>query len=291
MQFFLFQQGKESIANKVAFIWREYFLPNETIKILKTSTRNSQNVENKGLILNKFIRFNEKKKAVLPSNLVFKKTPSHLLDAHSKLFEYQQQIRKFNMSTQWRLIVGLGNESVYETSLTLHPIYGFPYIPGQALKGITRSLYIKQNIDKFAPEFDYSQEKANEKLEELFIVKSAEFREIFGNPKAGKIKENAGKVIFFDAFPTTDLDVTKDIINPHYSDYYGDSDAKIPPADYIIPVPVNFLTAQNATFQFVIGVKNKKYVHLLNIVEKYLREALTKFGVGAKTAVGYGKFN
>src|SRR6266478_3484885 len=34
-----------------------------------------------------------------------------------------------------RMIVGLGSESVLETSISLHRTYGVPYIPGSALKG------------------------------------------------------------------------------------------------------------------------------------------------------------
>ncbi len=33
------------------------------------------------------------------------------------------------MRTKSRLVVGLGDESVYETSIRLHRNYGVPYIP------------------------------------------------------------------------------------------------------------------------------------------------------------------
>lgn len=39
----------------------------------------------------------------------------------------------------WRMIVGMGNPNPLETSLTLHPQYGIPLIPGSAVKGLTRS--------------------------------------------------------------------------------------------------------------------------------------------------------
>ncbi len=38
----------------------------------------------------------------------------------------------------WRLIIGMGNPNPLETSLTLHPQYGVPLIPGSAVKGLTR---------------------------------------------------------------------------------------------------------------------------------------------------------
>jgi len=52
------------------------------------------------------------------------------------------------LKPDWRLIVGLGNESIYETSMTLHHIYGFPYIPGSAIKGVTRNYYINDIYDR-----------------------------------------------------------------------------------------------------------------------------------------------
>src|SRR6266496_2868070 len=38
-----------------------------------------------------------------------------------------------------RMSVGLGSESVLETSICLHRTYGVPYIPGSALKGLAAS--------------------------------------------------------------------------------------------------------------------------------------------------------
>ncbi|MEO0253780.1 MAG: type III-B CRISPR module RAMP protein Cmr6, partial [candidate division WOR-3 bacterium] len=43
-----------------------------------------------------------------------------------------------SLKVQSRLIVGLGSSHVLETSITLHHIYGVPYIPASALKGVCR---------------------------------------------------------------------------------------------------------------------------------------------------------
>ncbi|MEO0168684.1 MAG: type III-B CRISPR module RAMP protein Cmr6, partial [candidate division WOR-3 bacterium] len=43
-----------------------------------------------------------------------------------------------SLKTAYRLVVGLGSTHVLETSLTLHHIFGIPYIPGTALKGVVR---------------------------------------------------------------------------------------------------------------------------------------------------------
>src|SRR5207302_10163433 len=44
-----------------------------------------------------------------------------------------------------RMIIGLGDESVLETAITLHRTYGVPYIPGSALKGLAAA-YVRQRL-------------------------------------------------------------------------------------------------------------------------------------------------
>jgi len=195
----------------------------------------------------------------------------------------------------WRLIVGLGNESVYETSMTLHHIYGIPYIPASAVKGVVRSWIITELFD--------SIEKQS--------IQDAGFCDIFGCPK--KIKEQEshykedrqGKIWFFDAFPTSAPQIKVDIMNSHYQPYYGATD-DTPPADYHPTNPRVFLTVgekdangEPLKFQFIIGIKEKdsnKDIQSgkfegrkpFDVAHEYLNEALTQHGIGAKTAVGYG---
>jgi len=200
-----------------------------------------------------------------------------------------------DLKVDWRLIVGLGNESVYETSMTLHHIYGIPYIPASAVKGVVRSWIITELFD--------SIEKQS--------IQDAGFCDIFGCPK--KIKEQEshykedrqGKIWFFDAFPTSAPQIKVDIMNSHYQPYYGATD-DTPPADYHPTNPRVFLTVgekdangEPLKFQFIIGIKEKdsnKDIQSgkfegrkpFDVAHEYLNEALTQHGIGAKTAVGYG---
>ncbi|MCW2279329.1 type III-B CRISPR module RAMP protein Cmr6 [Heliophilum fasciatum] len=48
------------------------------------------------------------------------------------------QWRYLKAETTWNLIVGIGNAHVLETGLTLNRMYGFPYLPGSTVKGLTR---------------------------------------------------------------------------------------------------------------------------------------------------------
>jgi CRISPR-associated protein Cmr6 len=81
-------------------------------------------------------------------------------------------------------------------------------------------------------------------------------------------------------------------MNPHYGDYYGDTTNRVAPTDYQNPVPIPFLTVKDTNFQFIIGSKKE---HLKNFeiggktIDVWLTEALENHGIGAKTAVGYGR--
>lgn len=201
-----------------------------------------------------------------------------------------KQVIVQNFQPDWRLAIGLGSGSVFETSITLHHVYGFPYIPASAIKGITHY-------------YALSEAKSKDDLEAIKTLfgtayDEKDFAKNPVNPAILSDKTEQGSVIFFDAYPTRSPQgcIKADIINPHYPDYYGGNK---PPADYQSPVPIIFLTVEKLTFQFMVGlhkgVENQtdfklgaKSGDMLSVVAGYLREALQERGIGAKTAVGYG---
>ncbi len=177
----------------------------------------------------------------------------------------------FNAVLDWRMVIGLGGESVLETDITLHHLYGIPFIPGSALKGLTRA-YVTGEIDEH-------KSKRIEDDDEIV-------NRIFGTQKG------AGTVIFFDAMPLPGtITFILDIMNPHYPKYY---DGSKPPTNDQDPVPVTFLTVQEATFTFALALRNPnddKHKDDLDLVKRWLQEALQKYGVGGKTSAGYGYFS
>ena len=182
----------------------------------------------------------------------------------------------------WRLVIGLGGDSVCETGMTLHHIYGFPYIPASAIKGVLRS-YIIQTI--FLPEFE-GQDNAGEEAEKK-ALKDLQFEKIFGST------DQQGKAIFFDAFPTEIPKLKPDIMNVHYKEWYGNDKDRfnnpIPPTDTQQPNPILFLTVEDTPFQFLIGSKESDALTIQGkILMSWLTSALEEHGIGAKTAVGYG---
>jgi CRISPR-associated protein Cmr6 len=212
--------------------------------------------------------------------------------------------KQLKFKPDWRMIIGLGGASVYETSITLHHVYGIPYIPASAVKGVVRSCWIQEVFGYEDKDESKDEDKEKDKYEKR-ALKNDDFRAVFGGPKCkdaqGKeLKAQAGDVLFFDAFPLalSEKSIQADIMNPHYGDYYGESyDDKHPPktwpTDTQNPVPVHFLTVANTTFSFAFGCRpgTKNATHLLTLTERYLCQALTERGIGAKSAVGYGYMN
>ncbi len=191
------------------------------------------------------------------------------------LFSEAGQLVTQKFRPDWRFITGLGGHSVYETGLTLHHVYGIPYIPASSVKGVLRSWVICQKFGN-----DEKQALGNEV-----------FCRIFGCPNESALgTAHRGSVTFFDALPTTPPKIEPDIMNSHYPKWYGGTGA---PVDTDSPNPVFFLTVVDTTFEFLLGSKNWN-LQTERFWEKTLSEwltaALTSHGIGAKTAVGYGYF-
>ena len=235
-------------------------------------------------------------------------------------------VQKFTLRAASRVIVGLGAESVLETSIRLHRVYGFPILPGSALKGLTRAYALweiatklgipplsykelaereqskkqtpLQKLEKCIEEVETEKPKRQQLLEELqtdpALPTEARIRQldieafdrevdplrcIFG------VAGQAGKVIFFDAIPANpaNLQLELDVMNPHYAPYYQGTQ---PPADYHNPIPVFFLTIGPGS-EFLFAVASRE-ARLAEKARDWLKEALTKMGIGAKTVAGYG---
>lgn len=173
-------------------------------------------------------------------------------------------VKTLSLKTDYRLVIGLGSAHVLETGLVLHPVYGFPYIPSSSIKGLTRA---------------YAERFGN--------AISNDLREVFGSEDKDVVSENnrEGRVIFLDGIPAKFPEIEEDIMNPHYSEYYqGDK----PPADYLNPVPIKFLTvAPGQKFVFSLFSKDN---NLLEKAADWLEKALLEMGAGGKTNVGYGYF-
>ncbi|MCB9282940.1 MAG: type III-B CRISPR module RAMP protein Cmr6 [Lewinellaceae bacterium] len=243
---------------------------------------------------------------------------NHLLKAQE---ESGLEVEKKRLAIDNRLIAGLGGASVFETSMTLHHIYGIPYLPGSSIKGLVRSWII---INCFLPGQQSKEEGKRGKEAEKAAMKNVLFAYIFGTDTEGPEKKaHRGKVIFFDAYPQSPPVIETDVMNVHYPKYYGGQGK--PPADHDSPNPIHFLTIskcdanrQPLEFSFALATRENPGITdgtlkngmealckkdgdwrkglsaestILDVAHYWLHSALTSHGIGAKTAVGYGYFH
>ncbi|BBJ28674.1 type III-B CRISPR module RAMP protein Cmr6 [Athalassotoga saccharophila] len=264
------------------------YLPQDIMALIFNKKIEKEQIDNFSLKLNKYPEYYENFSV---SNIKFDFNEEILNVLNKRLLEIQNDFKNRNYKViakqfviKGKMVIGLGNESVYETGMTLHHVFGFPYIPGQSIKGVVRSYIINEIFDK-------SEEEALK--DELFCY-------IFGSPENSFYKKaTEGKMIFFDAYPSTKPRLKVDILNPHYQPYYIENNKF--PVDYYNPIPVFFLTIDNNTqFYFMVAIKGdakieefKTKVHsddtVINYVLKNIQKALKENGIGSKTTVGYGR--
>jgi CRISPR-associated protein Cmr6 len=166
-----------------------------------------------------------------------------------------------------RIVVGLGAESILETSIALHRTWGVPYLPGSALKGLAAAAAHRHLAGQ-----DWRKARAGEPI-------GPSHRMAFGDT------ESAGYVVFHDALwipQGSALPLDLDAMTVHHPEYYGGQD--VPPADWDSPKPVPFLSARGSYLLAVTGPEDWAEAAL-----EILAEALEEDGIGAKTAAGYGR--
>lgn len=241
---------------------------------------------NAGLWLDKFIfnqeseasltsRTNEKKKLTPKARLVEDVAAIPVAAVYKTFFErWKTGLKNLcppeglgTASVQGRMAVGLGDETVLETSVKLHRTYGVPYVPGSALKGLAAS-YARNHVGGVWA-------KGKEAYEIVF----------------GKTEE-AGYLTFHDALyvpgSAGGRPLRADVITVHHTDYYGNKkDAA--PADWDDPNPVPFLSATGEYLVALSAIPDCR--EWITKTWKILELALREEGIGAKTSSGYGRMS
>lgn len=177
--------------------------------------------------------------------------------------------------TLWRLVSGLGTNPALEIGLYLHPLYGFPYLPGSSVRGLVRHVaemaLLDQEVDHgniqplldrarclkallgsltvepLEPKAGDSQPAETTETARRYLARLAKEPGRSDEEKAEIDKllnqHTGGMVTFYDAVPSPRQDnvLGLDIINPHYPKYYN-SQGGVPPSDDQNPNPIFFLT-------------------------------------------------
>jgi CRISPR-associated protein Cmr6 len=162
--------------------------------------------------------------------------------------------------TDSRFVTGLGRSHPIENGFAWHPTLGTPYLPGSSVKGLIRA---------------WAQSEATQNERDLVLESCGELGQ-------------AGRVIALDAIPTAPLQLTADVMTPHFHDW---SETR-PPGDWMSPKPIPFLvTEAKSKFLFSLVPRIPAARDAIERTWSWLLKALELAGAGAKTAVGYGRFS
>jgi len=189
-------------------------------------------------------------------------------DAALRALSSRRHVVQLRVEPEWRLVVGLGSTaSAHEVSLALHGSYGWPVLPGSALKGLAAAWAAGSGS-----------------------VAADDIGRVLGTPRLDVATERVpgqGTVCFLDAIPAGEpAAVVADVFTPHVKPYYdGAATGKpVPPAEYHNPVPLLFLTVTGA-FRVDLHGQNADDTEA---AADWLTQAGDELGAGAKTAAGYG---
>ena len=215
------------------------------------------NLESGSLRLNKMLRFlseQEKKKELDDICCCINKCGKKIQPSPINV----PGLKQFRMKLAGRMMINQSG-SVLNLGILLHRNFSCPFIPGSALKGVTRH-YVKQNFGD-----------------------NEDFLRIFGQG------EVAGSVAFLNAFPSPESNwkMVVDVLTKH-----NDSDE--PVLDTKNPVPIFFPAVEKgAIFTFSVApakTGSRTADADVELAMKWLKAALKEWGVGAKTSAGYGWF-
>lgn len=178
----------------------------------------------------------------------------------------ERKRKAFLLKCSFPLVIGQGTHSVLETHLTMHSIYGMPYLPGSALKGIAAH-YCHQVLG----------------MEEKFLQGGEYAKTLFGT------SERQGIIHYHDAWPVPDSvadSLCLDVLTPHHQAYYQGMDRA--PRDDDSPLPIPFLAA-TGTFRVLLSCDDDAGIEWLEIAKTIVGQAIDELGIGGKTNAGYGR--
>ncbi|MGH8908449.1 MAG: type III-B CRISPR module RAMP protein Cmr6 [Egibacteraceae bacterium] len=163
-----------------------------------------------------------------------------------------------------RLITGSGGGLPEVNATLVHPVYGYPFIPGSSLKGAARA--------------------------EAVRVDEPDLVSIFGGPVESD--HEPGQVAFLDAVPMPSANQSPvlkvDVATVHHKRYYEQDLPEPLPTESPVPLPFLVVPAR-VGFRFVLaGTSPRVPGTLVASACSLLRTAMTEEGLGAATASGYG---
>lgn len=197
----------------------------------------------------------------------------YAFNAWKERMSRREDVLMFDIEAATKVLLGSGNSSGLEVGVQLNKPWGVPFIRGSSLKGLLSSWLARNGGEVWEREPGTGR-------------KSDAQVELFGGRRRDDDTVYAGGADFNDAwlYPYEDRWFEGDIINVHYQKYYAGERF---PDGMEDPVPVK-MAVLRAGLKFLVTVRCPNAVQPL--VKSAFGRALAENGIGAKTAVGYGRF-
>lgn len=248
--------------------------------------------------------------------------------AYNKIYQRWQQAfgnqKPLSFQTAGPMALHLARAGSLENAgICLHRLFGFPYIPGNGVKGLAHAWACTVWFPAQCSNAQSEDEKKSawKMIVEVFgsapspwldnpnrnndppgllqwIKETTGFdpAQEEGRKRADVVKEwtQSGLVVFHDAWPAQWPRLDIDILNCHHRDYYGAEEGKVPPpGDWEDPVPVYFpIIKKGANFDFYVTPRTPGTpAEVLDKAKEWLKGGLARLGAGGKTNSGYGIFS
>ena len=190
-----------------------------------------------------------------------------------------------------RLAINLADSLIQNAGISLDRLFGLPFIPGSAVKGVCRHAAFEELKSASAE----GQQPLFDLFRAVFGTADTDFKNgelrLFQRLLAGRAENQKGAIAFLPAYPVNEARVVVDLTNVHYPDYYrtGRTEDLSKERPQPNPFPAVEMGAQFAFCIVLNGINNDP--GLLKAATRWLETALTVGGLGAKTASGYGWFS
>jgi len=190
------------------------------------------------------------------------------------------------------LIIGLGNEHPTEKGFRFDWSLGIPSIPASSIKGVVRLAHLVNELRGLP---DFGDASGDELNKEQILSGTWGTCSVFGS--GGDHESCRGKVIFFDAYPATFPTLKAEIMNCHYREYLTEGNRG--PTEDQQPRPLRYWAVDTKdrkgkpvefVFRLLLDKRLADIPDYRKSIEDALESALVDHGLGAKTAVGHGRF-
>lgn len=190
-----------------------------------------------------------------------------------------------------RLAINLADSLIQNAGICLDRLFGLPYIPGSAIKGVCRHAALAE----LKAATGAVRTQIFEHFRSVFGTADNDFSRGAMQPYRpllnGRSEDQKGAIAFLHAYPVNDAKLVVDLTNVHFPDYYRTGRTEDLSKENPRPNPFPAVEA-GAQFAFCLvlnGINNDSA--LLAAATRWLHTAVTVRGLGAKNAAGYGWFS